>query len=294
MKKTNLLIGIAVAAMSLSLSGCMLANGSFGNNIIDYSSKKNNTTNAEATASINKKNESATEFIRGMRTFDRNKKGITARIVMENAESEPGVMGIVFDMKKNSDKTVNFVLLGVGYKDNAPRTYISVYRNVKEEYLDKKDLGTEEAGSPTTRTDIKITGANAANYFYFDNTLLNGTTLNVVVEIQALTEAEDSTNAYAVRYYKENGEDLTTYIGLSEKTNADAPSVRSSAIKTVMIPRDKIDNSTGTVQEKMGFYANVYGYKTLKGEWQVADMAHQPNVAKTAADDDDSFIKLNF
>ena len=45
----------------------------------------------------------------------------------------------------------------------------------------------------------------------------------------------------------------------------------------------------------MGFYANVYGSKTLKGEWQVADIAHNPNVSKTASDNgDDSFIKLNF
>ena len=27
----------------------------------------------------------------------------------------------------------------------------------------------------------------------------------------------------------------------------------------------------------MGFYANVYANQTLKGEWQVADMKHNPN-----------------
>lgn len=286
MKKTNLLIGIAVAAMSLSLSGCMLANGFTGNNIIDYTSKKNNTTKAEATASINKTNDTS-EFIRGMRTFDRNKKGITAKIVMENADTKPGVMGIVFDMKKNSDKSLNFVLLGVGYYNNQPRTYIAVYKNVKEENFDKEDFGTGLTGSTTTRSDV-------LDFYYLPTSLVSGTTLNVVVEIQALTEAEDSTNAYAVRYYEANDADLTTYVGLSDKAKGEASTVRNTNKKEVLIPRASVPNSTGTVQEQMGFYANVYSNRTLKGEWQVADIDHQANVAKTAADDDDSFIKLNF
>ena len=43
----------------------------------------------------------------------------------------------------------------------------------------------------------------------------------------------------------------------------------------------------------MGFYANVYGGQTLTGEWLVFDIDHQPNVAKTASDND-SFIKIEY
>ena len=60
------------------------------------------------------------------------------------------------------------------------------------------------------------------------------------------------------------------------------------------IPRAKVDATTDkAIQAQMGFYANVYGGKTLTGEWIIADMKHDPNVAKTASDND-SFIKIEY
>ena len=57
-----------------------------------------------------------------------------------------------------------------------------------------------------------------------------------------------------------------------------------------------------TPEGKMGFYANVYANQTLKGEWQVADMKHNPNgifwcdeenVSRTAVTNSMRLLKLN-
>ena len=298
MKTTKIVMGMAAAAvMALSLTGCMGAGNSFAG-IIDYSQKKNTTTHAEATASINYTNDT-TGFVRDIRRFDRKKKGITARIVMEDAKGVPGVMGIAFDMKKNSDGTWNFILAGAGYaidsadSTKAPCVYIARYRNIKPENFTARDFGC--ADGQGDHHDFDITGQNANKYRYFTDDLISNNAMNIVIEVQALTESEDPTNAYTVRFYKENGENVDKFVGLSDIKNGEASDVRNLALVSVDLPRADVDNSTGTVQEQMGFYANVYGSKTLKGEWQVADIAHNPNVSKTASDNgDDSFIKLNF
>lgn len=296
MKTTKIVMGMAAAAvMALCLTGCMGAGNSFAG-IIDYSQIKNNTTHAEATASINYTNDT-TGFVRDIRRFDRNKKGITARIVMEDAKGGPGVMGIAFDMKKNSDGTWNFILAGAGYaidsadSKKAPCVYIARYRNIKPENFTARDFGAKG----DEHYDFTIPGQNDNAYRYFSDALISNNAMNIVIEVQALTESEDPTNAYTVRFYQENGENVDKFVGLSDKKKGEASDVRGSALVSADLPRADVDNSTGTVQKQMGFYANVYGSKTLKGEWQVADIAHNPNVSKTASDNgDDSFIKLNF
>lgn len=35
-------------------------------------------------------------------------------------------------------------------------------------------------------------------------------------------------------------------------------------------------NDTSKIEAGIGFYANVYANKTLKGEWRVADISHNP------------------
>lgn len=35
-------------------------------------------------------------------------------------------------------------------------------------------------------------------------------------------------------------------------------------------------SETSKIEAGIGFYANVYGNKTLKGQWRVADISHNP------------------
>ena len=71
---------------------------------------------------------------------------------------------------------------------------------------------------------------------------------------------------------------MSEFNGLSNKKDSAKTDITKTAVYSVAIPRDSIDDSTDkTIEAKMGFYANVYANQTLKGEWQVADMKHNPN-----------------
>ena len=102
MKTTKILKGVAIAAMTLSLTGCMGLGNSLGNvNIAVGDGDK--AINAECVATVNFKNDS-NEKARGMQFFANKKKGITTNITMKNLtsnSSNPGVMGLVFDKTKN-------------------------------------------------------------------------------------------------------------------------------------------------------------------------------------------------
>ncbi|MGN0732458.1 MAG: hypothetical protein ACI4MA_11220 [Treponema sp.] len=263
---------------------------------IAYTASKNSTTNAEATASINYTNPTDS-FARGMRLFNNKKKGITANIVMQNMSnsSDPGVMGFTFDMVKNDDGTYNFCLFGIRNNGGHARAYITYYKNISESNFSADNFGV--ASNDTTRQkDITgwKKGSNSATenngFVEFDDIKVANGQLSCVVEIEALATtaidtgndeylAADQNNAYNVRIYTtpENG-NLSEFNGLSNKKDSAKTAITNKAVYSVVIPRTSIDDSsTKTIEAKMGFYANVYAGQTLKGEWQVADMKHNPN-----------------
>lgn len=297
----KILMGGAVAlALAVAFAGCKNANDTVGNaavvDSIAYTASKNSTTNAEATASINYNNPTG-DFARGMRLFNNKKKGITANIVMQNISnsSNPGVMGFTFDMLKNSDGTYNFCLFGIRNNGGHARAYITYYKNISESNFSADNFGVA-SDDKTRQTDItgwkKTSGTVSENngFVEFEDIKVTNGQLSCVVEIEALattatdTEndehlAADSSNAYNVRIYATpaNG-DLSEFNGLSNKKDSAKTNITNKAVYSVAIPREKIDAKTDkTIEAKMGFYANVYENQTLKGEWQVADMKHNPN-----------------
>ena len=232
-----------------------------------------------------------------MRLFNNKKKGITANIVIQNISnsSNPGVMGFTFDMVKNNDGTYNFCLFGIRNNEGHARAYITYYKNISESNFSADNFGVA-SDDKTNQKDItgwKKGSSNATEnngFVEFEDIKVTNGQLSCVVEIEALaketktsendeTLSVDSNNAYNVRIYKtpENG-DLSEFNGLSNKTDTAKTNITSTAVYSVVIPRESIDDSTDkTIEAKMGFYANVYANQTLKGEWQVADMKHNPN-----------------
>ena len=293
----KILMGAVALALAVAFAGCKNANDTVGEaEMISYTSSTNSTTKAEATASINYNNPTG-DFARGMRLFNNKKKGITANIVIQNISnsSNPGVMGFTFDMVKNNDGTYNFCLFGIRNNEGHARAYITYYKNISESNFSADNFGVA-SDDKTRQKDItgwKKGSSNATENNGFvefeDITVTNGQ-LSCVVEIEALaketetsendeTLSVDSNNAYNVRIYKtpENG-DLSKFNGLSNKKDSAKTNITNTAVYSVAIPRDSIDDSTDKkIEAKMGFYANVYAGQTLKGEWQVADMKHNPN-----------------
>lgn len=291
MKTTKILKGVAIAAMTLSLTGCVLPGKGLGNVPITTDEKTNNTTKAEVTGTVDFTNTDSSEFARGMQTFQNKKKGITAKVVMENvtASSNPGCMGLVFDMQKNEDGLLDFC--NVGFKNNSgkPYVYVSYFEGVSEADFSKKNFGVPDS----SRTDI-------LDWTDIDGIDINNKELACVIEIEAQSPTgtlTDESPAYIIRVYADEDGDGTVskFKGLSDKTEPEKSKIHDLAKKSVTITRGQVKaGKTGrTVQNKMGFYANVYGGQTLTGEWLVADIEHQPNVAKTAATED-SFIKIEY
>lgn len=313
--KTTKILGIAVAAVAaLSFVGCKNASTTLGDVTFEYSSVANSTTNAEATAKVNFTNANESEYARGMLTFDNKKKGITARIVMQGLDtnaSNPGLMGIVFNMKKVDGK-FNFCVLGFKNNSGHPEAYVSYYTGVSEADFSKQDFGVAKG----TRGDI-------ADWFVLNEVTRDDEgTLSLVVEIEALKSSKDETTgdeeifsvndtyAYNIYFYKdefplsaytnisnkpENGTSDKDKIKISDSESITKKDFHKKAIKTIQVKRGYIGiEKLSEVEAKMGFYANVYGGQTLKGEWQVADMKHNPNVAKTAADTQDNPLNIKF
>lgn len=291
MKTTKILKGVAIAAMTLSLTGCVLPGKGLGNVPITTDEKTNNTTKAEVTGTVDFTNSDTSKYARGMQTFQNKKNGITAKVVMENvtASSNPGCMGLVFDMKKNiKDDLWNFC--NVGFKNNSgkPCVYVSYFEGVSEADFSKSNFGVPDS----SRIDI-------LDWTNIDGIDINNNELAIVIEVEAIKaeNSQDADNAYIIRIYKDEDGDgtVTTFKGLSNKSDDEKNKIHNNAKKTINITREQVRASKQDrqLQEKMGFYANVYGGQTLTGKWLVADIDHQPNVAKTASNND-SFIKIEY
>lgn len=290
MKTTKIVMAISAAAvMALSSTGCKQAGTSLGNDFVSYNPKEDSATGAEATATINVTNENASKYLRGMKLFDNKKKGITAMMTMDLSEdTNPGAMSIVFDLEKKDGK-YNFCLAGFKNNNGKLSYYIAYYKGVAEADFDEDNFGVPVA----SRTDI-------ADFTDLDTITPSNGKLSCVMEIEAVKadgEGKEDDAAYNVYIYAPEATEaatMTKFKGISNKTGDELSTIHNTAKKTVVINRKQVQSSsTKVIENKMGFYANVYGRKTLNGTWLVADMKHEANVAKTVSDDD-SFIKLNF
>ena len=319
MKTTKILKGVAIAAMTLSLTGCIMPGKSLGFTEIKVDGKNNSAIGQIAKGTIDFTNNDASKYCRGIQLFSNKKKGITTKIELQNLTantSNPGVMGIAFDFTQNKDKTYNFCLFGMRNNGGHIQAYVTYYKNVAEEDFTKENFGKPiVSGAADTDEQKDITGWVAKNSASINESngfvQLNGFTISnksesLVVEIEALNSKEassvneeeiavDANNAYKVRIYEVPADgNLTTFNNLSNKKDSAKTDITNTAKAELAIPRAKVDATTDkAIQAQMGFYANVYGGETLTGEWIVADMKHDPNVAKTAATED-SFIKIEY
>ena len=319
MKTTKILKGVAIAAMTLSLTGCIMPGKSLGFTEIKVDGKNNSAIGQIAKGTIDFTNNDANKYCRGIQLFSNKKKGITTKIELQNLTadtSNPGVMGIAFDFTQNKDKTYNFCLFGMRNNCGHIQAYVTYYKNVAEEDFTKENFGKPVVSDVANTDEQKdIEGWVAKNsaiieeskgFVQLKDFTISNKSESLVVEIEALNSKEESSgndekiavdanNAYNVRIYEvpEDG-NLTNFNDLSNKKGADKTTITSTAKAELAIPRAKVDATTDkAIQAQMGFYANVYGGKTLTGEWIIADMKHDPNVAKTAATED-SFIKIEY
>lgn len=272
MKKITKVLMAAVAVSTLCFAGCKMPGEVIGGEIFDgWSTEKNDETGAEITATIDYTNANEEEIERDILLFKNKKKDIAVNVVMDDAKNVPGFMSVVFNQTKNEDGTYNFIALGFNSNttDNKAKIACTYYKNVDKKDFKLKDFG--RAGA-----DCKEILANT--WFNSNISPDKDGKLNVGFVITA----NKGSNPYTVRIYgNKTANELNAIadaIG-SEKTDDDA--VIGTPEKQFDITAAELglerDANSAKIEAGIGFYANVYEGKTLKGEWQVGDISHNPN-----------------
>lgn len=274
----KILMGGAVAlALAVAFAGCKNANDTVGEaEMISYTSSTNSTTKAEATASIDYPNMTG-DYVRGMRLFNNQKKGISANVVMTGLDSNnanPGLMGIVFDMEQDkTTKAYDFIMVGYKNKSGKACATVTYYRNVSESNFSANNFG---ATMKNNQSDFKTAAENgeSVSLDFLDWTDLECTIADKKLSLGiVITPFSGTTDAYKINFYTGK-----TCAELKTLAN-DTQDARDNAdLYVLTITNENISKTNKKTPEgKMGFYANVYTGQTLKGEWQVADITHNPN-----------------
>lgn len=329
MKATKIVLGIAVAA-AVVFTSCKDMGGALGTVPISEDTKKNDATKAEVTGTVNYKND-ANEMARGMKLFSNKKKGIVLKFQLQDLTSDtqnPGLLGLVFDMEKNKDETYNFVIFGMKNSNEknpgSPRYYITYYRNISESAFSSSDFGVKKEN----HKEVKEHNSIDASFFFSNEPVAvdivdwtdltaikrtNDNTLNlgICVQPRKATDGDtdegekDEDNAYYIYLYKADDVDVTKLGTVKDPTKSGDQDISANILnkEPIKIPRKligagtfdkdgKFKPSSKKPQGQMGFYANVYVNQTLKGEWQVADIQHEPNLSRVAESNQDNPLNI--
>lgn len=270
MKKFTKVLMAAVAVSTLCFAGCKNANDLLGEEFIDYSTKSE-VEGAEAVATINYTNEDTEEVKRGLRFFSNKKKDIAMNVVMENAEVPSGFMSVIFNKTENEDGTLNFIALGFNSNTTGNKAKIACtyYKNV-----DKNDFKEVDFG----RTGEDCIEILAGTWFNSNISPDDEGKLNVGFVITA----NKGSDPYTVRIYaNKTAKGLNEIADAIDSEKTDDDDVIGNPEKQFDITAAALglerDANSAKIEAGIGFYANVYAEKTLKGEWQVGDISHNPD-----------------
>lgn len=259
MKLSKILFGAVAAAAVMGLVSCgevddpnKMIKGSGSKYTIDYS---NVTEDTEGSSTYND------NISRGYRaTAYKHAGGLVKISIDSSSDKKAGVMGFIFDLKKNSlnSNAKDFFVIGIR---NDNKYYVSKFMNVTD--LQAYNFGTEDEDNPaveyafdesgiTTNTGLKNlnsslptdeeTGAQYA-YVYaycdasgnFNWAILNASATD---KVKSLSDKEFAALEFEDSMYLAHGTIEATYTGYDEQT-----------------------------QNNLAVYANVYPTKTLTGEW---------------------------
>jgi len=263
MKKFTKVLFTAVAVSLLCFAGCKNADDALGEEFITYTNHADKSSGAEATAYIDYTNEDS-EIKRGLLFFNNNKKDIAMNVVMENADEDPGFMSVIFNKTENKNEgTFNFIALGYNAKDSNGKAKIACtyYKNVSTADFDKANFGR-------TGADCKEILENT--WFYSDISPDAEGKINVGFVITA----KEGDTPYDVRIYaNKTAKDLNAIADAIAKGETPATPLKKFSITNSVLGRTETDK----IDAGIGFYANVYAGKTLKGQWQVGDISHNPD-----------------
>ena len=259
MKIMKKIAAVTIAAAALfAFAGCSDADDP--NEMITKVSSKEYT--------IEYSNESS-EISRGYKSTALKHSGGFFVIEIENQKSDQtaadGVMGVIFDLHENSEKK-DFYVIGVNYGYNKSKKfgyYASKFRNVTD--LQAANFGAGDGHVYDSSTTDALTKFNS-DTDPAELVLKEAFTYNANItpdengKIKVAIDVSMTGGAYTVKLYKASD--------LNEKEDDVKDSAKAFVTET--IPAE-ITGYSKEEQGKIGFYANVYAKKTLKGTWKLPD-----------------------
>ena len=288
MKIMKKIAAVTIAAAALfAFAGCA-GESEDENGMLSVSGKK---------CSIDYTNENAEKYSRAFKTLKTKhydavcKIESTVNLAKEDAKDDTnnradGIMGYIFDVLQNDDGTYNFTIAGVRYNayKQAVQAYITAYKNVgggkylsagndfcdkngveigqegclasSKEFLSEMNFGIIDLASKPIAKDEKAT-------IWIDLVCKDGKSTG-----RTGTEGD-----YVVTFYSDDPQRTTSAAG--KDTTYKAENLENIKLHSVTIPVASTNYASikdKAAQTYLGFYANVYGGKTLTGTWELLDL----------------------
>lgn len=269
MKLSKVLLGSAVAvALVVGFTGCM---DEVGNDLFKYSDASYESANG--TATIDYDNTEEDSIKRGIKFLRAKHEGLTALITIENQDNKSldGMLGIAFGaVEKETDDTKlwDFCIAGTQSMYGKGNAYVSSFHNIGDENLDAKNFGANKTENSykenaTESYEIEIAKYNSTAKYVNSVVIDDNGNYVIAMKITPITNDENGKS--------NGGYNITFYNAKSEKDITDS-NIISSASWSVENTMTGLDNS----DQKIGFYANVYAGKTLKGSIKLFNAEGNP------------------
>ena len=197
-----------------------------------------------------------------------------------------GVMGYIFDVLQNDDGSYNFTIAGVRYNayKQAIQAYVTAYKNVGggkylsagNDFCDINGVEIGQKGCLASSEELLLKTAPGIKTLK-EIEIAKGEKATIWVDLVCQDGESEGRKGnkgdYVVTFYSEDPQRTTSAVG--KNTTYGAQNLESIKLDSVTIPA--ASTNYAKIQEKaaqayLGFYANVYGGKTLTGTWELLDL----------------------
>ena len=272
----KILLGLAVAAIALALTGC-------GKQLGDPNVKINGSTGK---ASIDHTNETDSTQ-RAMKIYLTKHLSTNCAFVIENQTtgSYDGQLGYAFNLDKNTDCTYNFITVGFRNNKGTTDTYVSAFFNIKESSFSTDNFGVEEIyGTSSNKTKtidqfdittVKGNGVPSEVEISELPTILSGFSINSDKQLIGDITAEDN-GSYTIKFYNESQLDITKNNSGNKITGIKIKTSNPGDPKKIITVDKKYTGYSAATQAQLGVYAGIYRNATLTGAWFASDLEGNP------------------
>ena len=288
MKIMKKIAAVTIAAAALfAFAGCA-GESEDENDMLSVSGKK---------CSIDYTNENAEKYSRAFKTLKTKhydavcKIESTVNLAKEDAKNDTnnradGIMGYIFDVLQNDDGTYNFTIAGVRYNayKQAVQAYITAYKNVGggkylsagNDFCDKNGVEIGQEGCLASSKEF-LSEKNSGIIDLASKPIAKGEKATIWIDLVCQdgksTGRTGTEGDYVVTFYYQDPQRTTSAAG--KDTTYKAEKLKDIKLHSVTIPVASTNYASikdKAAQTYLGFYANVYGGKTLTGTWELLDL----------------------